>query len=135
MTDNRKLLAAILFLLPGFAAAAQFTCSIENVLRLQENGTFGTHGRAALYQNRKFYLDPDTGKVTGTTALHARLTNFNANATPVVMRGKSYKAITLFRDRDQYALIQIDANSGGETRPYFYHTALDMMLTGTCTED
>ena len=136
MTAIKRLIFSSLCIsiLPASAMAAQFTCSIENVLRLTENGSFGTHGRAALYQNRKFFLDANTGKVTRTTALHARLRNFDADTSPVVMHNNGFKAITLFRDSGQYALIQIDENKGGDLRPFFYYTAIDMMLTGTCTE-
>jgi len=115
--------------------ASQFTCSIQNVLRLAENGNFNGHGRAALYQNRKFTLDADTGKVIRSTSLHARLNNFDASHTPVVLHGdSSYKSITLFKDRSQYAVIQIDTGIENAEKPFFYRTRLDMFLTGTCTE-
>jgi|GEM_PF-5598606 len=136
MKITGSFLLILSFLLPAPAMAAQFTCSIQNVFRLGENGNFVTHGRAALYQNRKFFLDPDTGKITGTTALHARLTNYDANNSPVIMRKNGFRAITLFRDKHSYAVIQIDnAEKQGGDRPFFYYTPLDMMLTGTCTRD
>jgi hypothetical protein len=135
MINRKKLLFLVLFILPAWASAAQFTCSIENVLRLDENGTFGPHGWSSMYQNRKFFLDPDSGKVTGTTALKARLTNYDADTAPIVMRKNGYTAITLFRNSGRYALIQIDEAKDGDTRPFFYHTAIGMMLTGTCTEN
>jgi hypothetical protein len=134
MTTIRKFLFPVLLLLPAWASAAQFTCSIQEVLRLDENGTFVTHGRSALYQNRKFYLDPETGRVTGSTALHARLRNSDAHNSPVVLRNKGFKAVTLFRNTGSIAVIQINEAKDGQPRPFFYYTRLDMMLTGTCTE-
>lgn len=134
ITGNFLLVLSLLMTTP--AMAAQFTCSIQNVFRLGENGNFVTHGRAALYHNRKFFLDPDTGKITGTTALHARLSNYDAHDSPVIMRKNGFKAVTLFRDRDSYAVVQIDdAEKQGGDRPFFYYTPLDMMLTGTCKKD
>lgn len=134
MSTIRNLLFPVLLLLPAWASAAQFTCSIQEVLRLDDNGTFVTHGRSALYQNRKFYLDPDTGKVTGTTALHARLRNSDTRNFPVVLHNNGFKAVTLFRDAGSDAVIQINEAKDGQPRPFFYYTRLDMMLTGTCTE-
>jgi len=135
MAALRQLLSITLFLLPAWATAAQFNCSIQEVLRLDDNGTFVTHGRSALYQNRKFYLDADTGKVTGSTTLHARLRNSDAHNSPVVLRDNGFKAVTLFRDTGSDAIIQINEAKDGQPRPFFYYTRLDMMLTGTCTLD
>jgi len=136
MKISGKLLLILSFLIPAPAMAAQFTCSIQNVFRLGENGNFVTHGRAALYQNRKFFLDPGTGKITGTTALHARLSNYDGHDSPIIMRKNGFRAITLFRDKNSYALIQIDdAKKDDGERPFFYYTPLDMMLTGTCKKD
>ncbi|MEJ2761153.1 MAG: hypothetical protein P8126_06325 [Gammaproteobacteria bacterium] len=129
-----KTLFSLLIIMPAWASAAQFTCTINEVLRLDDNGTFVTHGRSALYQNRKFYLDPDTGKVTGTTALHARLRNSDAHSSPVVLRNNGFKAVTLFRDAGSDAVIQINKAKDGQPRPFFYYTRLDMMLTGTCNK-
>jgi hypothetical protein len=135
MTALLRLLSIILLLFPACVSAAQFTCSIQEVLRLDDNGTFVTHGRSALYQNRKFFLDPDTGRVTGTTALHARLRNSDTHSSPVVLRNKGFKAVTLFRDIGSDAVIQINEAKDGQPRPFFYYTRLDMMLTGTCTQN
>jgi hypothetical protein len=134
MTTIRNLILLALFILPAWASAAQFTCSIQDVLRLDKNGAFAPHGWSSMYQKRKFFLDADTGKVTGTTALKVRLYNYNADTDPVVMRNNGYTAITLFRDTGQYALIQIDPAKDGDQRPFFYHAAVGMMLTGTCSE-
>ena len=89
--------------------------------------------------NRKFFVDRDTGKVIGTTALKVRLRNFDTKYQPQIMEfsdiNKSYKAVTLFKDTGEYSLLQVDDFVDGNKKPFFYHTAIGMILTGTCVTD
>jgi hypothetical protein len=88
--------------------------------------------------DRKFFVNLDTGKVTGTTALKARLVNFDKLHKPRVMGHNdsvtSYKSITIFEDKEQYSVLQINKNNKGNDKPFFYHTPIGMVLTGTCAE-
>jgi hypothetical protein len=126
-------LIVFLLLLPLAGQAGTFECTIRDVLTLSQNGSMATHGWAANYRNRKFFLDRDSGKVTGTTALKVRLSNYNADHRPEVLDRDVYVSLTLFRDSGRYAVIQIEtpADDGGEM-PFFYRTAIGMFLTGTC---
>ena len=138
----KKLISITFILICSYsanAAESKYTCSIKNVLRLNETGSFVTHGWAANYLNRNFFVDRVTGKVTGTTALKIRLSNYNTTYQPQLMKysdiNKSYKSVTLFYDTGEYALLQIDKFIEGNKKPFFYHTAIGMILTGTCVSD
>ncbi|MBI4005993.1 MAG: hypothetical protein HY356_04940 [Gammaproteobacteria bacterium] len=121
------------------AFAAEYECTIKDVLRLSDTGAFVTHGWSANYLNRKFLVDRDTGKVTGTTALKARLVNYDLDYIPQVLdygdKSDSFKAITLFEKTGQFALLQINTSTEDDEKSFFYHTYIDMILTGTCTGD
>ncbi len=87
--------------------------------------------------NRKFFVDRDTGKIIGTTALKVRLSNYDATHNPQILEyndvNKSYKAITIFNETGEYALLQIDEYIDGSEKPFFYNTAIGMILTGICS--
>jgi hypothetical protein len=128
----------LMALYPLSVFASGFECSIKSVLRLNETGTIVTHGWSANYQNRTFTVDKETGKVTGTTALKARLSNYDRDAVPRILdhgdRNNAFKVITLFENDGQSAVLQIDKLPGENSRPFFYQTYIGMILTGTCTE-
>jgi len=123
---------------PLSVLAAGYECSIKSVLRLNETGTIVTHGWSANYLNRTFTVDRETGKVTGTTALKARLSNYDRESVPRILDdGKqtdAFKAVTLFENDGQFAVLQIEELSAGGSRPFFYQTYIGMILTGTCAE-
>lgn len=127
----------MLFVLPVAVSAAEFECTIKNVLKLNETGNIVRHGWAANYQDRKFTVDRETGRVLRTTALKQRLSNFNADALPHIVnygdRKDSYQAITLFEEEGSYAALQIDSPEKGNNMPFFYRTNIGMILTGTCS--
>ncbi len=120
------------------AHAAQFQCSIKNVLRMNENGEFVTHEWTPNYLNREFTVERESGKVVSTTALKVRLSNFNKDYLPQLLmsetEGDSYKAVTLYENTGQAALLQINHSEAGNPRPFFYLTNIGMTLTGTCDE-
>lgn len=126
-----------LYPLYPMAESDKYNCSIKHVLRLNDKGSFVRHGWAANYMNRKFFVDRDTGKVIGTTALKVRLSNYDATHNPRILEysdvNKSYKVITLFNETGEYALIQIDENVESSEKPFFYHTIIGMILSGTCS--
>lgn len=135
MKTARLCLPSLLLLFPLFSHAADFECTIRDVLALNDNGSFASHGWSNMYRNRKFFFDSDTGKVTGTTALKVRLSNFDARHAPEILQGDgSYKSITLFQDTGRYAVIQMETGTEGPDKPFFYRTAIGMFLTGTCTQ-
>ncbi len=136
---SKKLFSITFILIYSFsvyAADSRYICSIKDVLKLNETGTFVTHGWAANYMNRRFFVAHDTGKIIGTTALKIRLSNYDTIYQPQLMEysdtNKSYKAVTLFNDTGEYSLLQIDEFIDGDEKPFFYHTAIGMILTGTC---
>ena len=97
------------------------------------------HGWIANYLNRKFFVDRESGKVVGTTALKARLTNFDKTHAPVVLinseEKSSYNVVTLFEDKGQFSFLKIYDNVESPEKPYSYQTAVGMLITGTCLDD
>jgi hypothetical protein len=124
---------------PFPVVASEYACSIDAILKLNDVGQYATHGWAANYMNRKFFLDRETGKVIGTTALKARLTNFNKTSQPVILNNvkemASYKVVTIFEEKGQFASLRLYEGIGNDKIPYSYQTAIGMLLTGTCIED
>lgn len=70
-----KMFIILILIYPYPVVASEYACTINAILKLNDVGLYATHGWAANYMNRKFFLDRDTGKVIGTTSLKARLTN------------------------------------------------------------
>lgn len=138
LLSNSPVSVILLMLSPLSVYAAEFQCSIKHVLRLNETGAFVTHEWSPNYQNREFTVDRATGKVTGTTALKVRLSNFNQEYAPQLLTsgksGDSYKAITLYEKTGEAAVLQINDEEAGSPKPFFYHTYIGMILTGTCAE-
>ena len=124
---------------PFPVVASEYACSIDAILKLNDVGQYATHGWAANYMNRKFFLDRETGKVIGTTALKARLTNYNKTSQPVILNNAkemaSYKVVTIFEEKGQFASLRLYEGIGNDKIPYSYQTAVGMLLTGTCIED
>jgi len=124
---------------PFPVVASEYACTINAILKLNDVGLYATHGWAANYMNRKFFLDRETGKVIGTTALKARLTNFNKTSQPVILNNAkemaSYKVVTIFEEKGQFASLRLYEGIGSDKIPYSYQTAVGMLLTGTCIED
>ena len=124
---------------PFPVVASEYVCTIGAILKLNDVGLYTTHGWAANYMNRKFFLDRETGKVIGTTALKARLTNFNKTSQPIVLNNaketSSYKVVTIFEEKGQFASLRLYEGIGNDEIPYSYQTAVGMLLTGTCIED
>jgi len=118
--------------------ASEYVCTIKAILQLNDVGQYITHGWAANYMNRKFFVDRETGKVIGTTALKARLTNFDKTHSPVVLYNAdektSYKVLTVFEEKGQFSSLRINENFEGDEKPYSYQTAVGMHFTGTCIE-
>lgn len=136
---SKVLIAMILALtFPLPVLASQYACTIKAVLKLNDTGQYVAHGWVANYMNRKFFLDRDTGKVIGTTALKARLTNFDKTHSPTVLinpdEETSYKAVTVFENKGQFSSLRIEENFPGTEKPYAYQTAVGMHITGTCSE-
>ena len=124
---------------PFPVVASEYACTIKAILKLNNVGLYATHGWADNYMNRKFFLDRETGKVIGTTALKARLTNFNKTSQPIVLNNaketSSYKVVTIFEEKGQFASLRLYEGIGNDEIPYSYQTAVGMLLTGTCIED
>ena len=124
---------------PFPVVASEYACSIDAILKLNDVGQYATHGWAANYMKRKFFLDRETGKVIGTTALKARLTNFNKTSQPVILNNAkemaSYKVVTIFEEKGQFASLRLYEGIGNDKIPYSYQTAVGMLLTGTCVEN
>ena len=131
-------LLILIFVYPLPVHASEFVCTIKAVLKLNDTGQYVAHGWVANYLNRKFFVDRETGKVTGTTALKARLTNFDNTHAPKVLHNpgeeSSYKVITIFEDKGQFSSLRIYDNVKDNEKPYSYQTAVGMLLTGTCIE-
>lgn len=132
-----------LLLIPGLllslpVQAAEFKCSINSVLRLSDAGTIVTHGWSANYLNRTFTVDRESGKVTNTTALKVRLSNYNRESLPHILDhgdvNNSFKAVTLFDDSGGYAVLEINGIDRKTDMPFLYQTYIGMILTGTCEE-
>ena len=118
--------------------ASEYACTIKAVLELNDIGQYVAHGWGPNYMNRKFFLNRETGKVIGTTALKARLTNFDKTHSPKMLHNaeekSSYKTITIFEDKGQFSSLRINENIESDEKPYSYQTAVGMVLTGTCIE-
>ncbi len=129
----------LILIYPYPVVASEYACTINAILKLNDVGLYATHGWAANYMNRKFFLDRETGKVIGTTALKARLTNFNKTSQPVILNNAkemaSYKVVTIFEEKGQFASLRLYEGIGSDKIPYSYQTAVGMLLTGTCIED
>ena len=134
-----KLSTLLVFIvLHSNAFAETYICSIKNVSKLNENGYFVSHGWKTNYLNREFTINRDSGKVLNTTALKERLSNFDATNKPIVIHrnsnNKSLKVFTEFTENGTYALFEmIDINQDKSDKPYFYHTSIGMILSGTCS--
>jgi len=130
------ILLTLILICPLPVFAADYECTIKSVLELNDTGAFVTHGWSANYQNRKFFVDMETGKVTRTTALKVRLSNFDSDDNPQLLdhgdKSNSFKAITLYEDTGEFALLQINNSVEGDKKSFFYHTGIGMILTGTC---
>ena len=139
-TGLYPLLVSLVFMVswPLTVFAAGYECVIKSVLRLNETGTIVTHGWSPNYLNRTFTVDGETGKVTGTTALKARLSNYDRESLPRILddgeQTGAFKAVTLFENEGQFAVLQIDEVTAGGSRPFFYQTYIGMILTGTCSD-
>jgi len=130
-----KIFITLILIYPSPVVASEYACTINAILKLNDAGLYATHGWAANYMNRKFFLDRETGK----TALKARLTNFNKTSQPIVLNNaketSSYKVVTIFEEKGQFASIRLYEGIGNDEIPYSYQTAVGMLLTGTCIED
>jgi len=141
MSKTKSILKIIILLIlinPILVFASEYVCSIKSILRLSDVGLYVTHGWAANYMNRRFFVDRETGKVIGTTALKARLTNFNRTYSPTILHNAqertSYKVLTVFEDKGQFSYLRIDENVASDEKPYSYQTSVGMHFTGTCIE-
>ena len=72
--------------------ASEYACTIKAVLDLNGFGLYKSHGWGANYMNRKFFVNHESGKVIGTTALKAHLTNFNKTSSPKVLLNAEEKS-------------------------------------------
>jgi hypothetical protein len=134
-----KILILLILLCPFPVFASEYACTIKAVLELNDTGQYVTHGWAANYFNRKFTVNRESGKVIGTTALKARLTNFDNTHSPKVLYNveekSSYKIVTVFEDKGQFSSLRINENIESVEKPFSYQTAVGMLLTGTCMEE
>lgn len=134
-----KILFVLLLTQTFPALALDYACTIKAVLKLNETGQYVTHGWAANYLNRKFFVNRETGKVTGTTALKARLVNYDKTHNPIVLHDTenkgSYKVVTIFENKGQFSSLLLNENTGSDEKPFSYQTAVGMLLTGTCAEE
>ncbi|MBI2994315.1 MAG: hypothetical protein HYY48_09100 [Gammaproteobacteria bacterium] len=121
---------------PSSAFAAQYTCTITGVLGLTDSGQYATHEWENFYLGRKFVVDREPGKVISTTALKARLKNFDEIHSPRVLSrgdGKSpFKSITMIEETGELSVLQINENAAGPQKPFYYQTFIGMLLAGTC---
>ena len=129
----------LILIYPFPVFATEYACTIKAVLDMSDTGLYIEHGWRANYMNRKFFVNRETGKVIGTTALKARLTNFDKIHSPVVYHNAeektSYKVLTIFEDKGQFSSLRINENVESNEKPYSYQTAVGMLLTGTCIEE
>ena len=134
-----QVLITLILIYPFPVFAKDYACMIKAVLELSDTGLYIEHGWRANYMNRKFFVDRETGKVIGTNALKARLTNFDKIHSPKVFHNTeektSYKVITIFEDKGQFSSLRINENVVSDEKPYSYQTAVGMLLTGTCIEE
>ena len=134
-----KRFITLILIYPFPVFASEYACTIKAVLDMNDVGQYKSHGWGANYMNRKFFLDRETGKVIGTTALKARLTNFNKTSSPIILLNdketSSYKVVTIFEEKGQFSSLRIYENAESNEKPYSYQTAVGMLLTGICIED
>lgn len=139
-TASLHIFTLLMLTVPAAALGnTEYTCSIKNVSKINDNGYFVRHGWAANYQNREFTVDIASGKVLSTTALKERLSNFDLEHEPLLLNGdheeRPLTAFTFYPETGTYALLQINnqlSNSDLVEKPYFYHTSIGMILSGTC---
>ena len=133
------LLVPLLLLPAAPAFAARYVCTVNSVLGLSDSGQFATHEWETFYLNRQFVVDRDQGKVISTTALKARLKNFDEDNEPkLVSRGDGdhpFLSISIFEKTGEYAALQINENFTGEDKPFYYQTYIGMLMAGTCIGD
>ena len=127
----------ILLSIFNYINADVYVCSIVNVFGLNDNGYFVTHGWKGNYVKRQFKIDNETGIILSTTALKTRLSNQDNKNKPIVIStnkdSNSLKIITHFRDNKTYALFHMnDFDKKSIEKPFFYHTEIGMILSGTC---
>lgn len=134
--DPKTFITLLLLISPYPVFATDYACTIKSVLKLNDSGQYIAHGWTANYLNREFTVNRETGKVISTTALKARLTNFDKTHNPIVLLNpnekSSYKVVTVFEDKGQFSSLRIDENVENNAKPYSYQTAVGMLLTGTC---
>ena len=133
----KKILFLIILLISNWAYADLYVCSIVNVVGLNDNGYFVTHGWKGNYVKRRFTIDNESGSILNTTALKTRLNNGDKDNKPVVIStnkdDNSLKVFTHFKGDGTYALFQMnDFDKESIDKPYFYHTEIGMILSGTC---
>ena len=125
------------FPLPAFAS--QYTCTVNSVLALTDTGQYATHEWENFYRERQFVVDRGQGKVISTTALKARLKNFDETNSPKVLshgdKDHPFKSISIFENTGEFAVLQINENFMGVQKPFYYQTYIGMLLTGTCEGD
>jgi len=127
---------AVLFSYPLSSFASQYTCSINGVLGLTDAGVYATHEWENFYLNRQFVVDRADGKVISTTALKARLKNFDETYSPKLVssgdKDHPFKSITVFDNVGEFTVLQINENFDGAQKPFYYQTYIGMLLSGTC---
>jgi len=133
----KKICCSVILLISNWAYADLYVCSITNVAGLNDNGYFVTHGWKANYVKRQFTIDNESGSILNTTALKTRLSNGDKDNKPVVIStnkdDNSLKIFTHFKGDGTYALFQMnDFDKESIDKPYFYHTEIGMILSGTC---
>jgi|TARA_B100000959_G_scaffold78584_1_gene83405 hypothetical protein len=133
----KKILFLIILSISNWAYADLYVCSIVNVAGLNDNGYFVTHGWKGNYVKRQFTIDNESGSILNTTALKTRLSNGDKDNKPVVIStnkdDNSLKIFTHFKNDGTYALFQMnDFDKESIDKPYFYHTEIGMILSGTC---
>lgn len=136
---SKIFLSLILILSYSFPVfASEYACSIMSVLTQNEVGQYVSDAMTNNYMNRKIFIERETGKVIGTTALKARFKNFDKTHSPIVLHNakdqSSYKAVTMYEDKGQFSSIRINENVESNEKPYSYQTAAGMLLAGTCVE-
>lgn len=138
-TSRPFCILALMSFFPLSAFAAQYTCTINSVLGLTDAGQYATHEWENYYLKRQFVVDRDRGKVISTTALKARLKNFDETNSPKVLshgdKNHPFKSISIFESTEEFAVLQINENFAGDAKPFYYQTYIGMLLTGTCEAD
>ena len=127
----------LIILVSNSSYADLYVCTIVNVFGLNDNGYFVTHGWKGNYVKRQFTIDNVSGNILNSTALKTRLSNGNDKDTPVVISSNndknSLKVFTHFKENETYALFHMnDFDKKSTDKPYFYHTEIGMILSGTC---